>query len=166
MNLYTIVTNDKYEFPVKIDVRFGEVVEFLGMSKTNVKNMIYKPRKKAKYKILITGKIKFDQNAYSKKYLLTHDRSEYFRKYYRERVETVKSALEEIQQYRELGTVEELREAMEKQRPMEHHHTRVRRVNRKLRESVCPNCLLVICTDEQSYPKFCNWCGQAIDWSR
>lgn len=75
------------------------------------------------------------------------------------------NALEEIQQCRALGTVEELREAMEKQIPMEHHHTRVRRVNRKLRESVCPNCLLVICTDEQSYPKFCNWCGQALDWS-
>ena len=29
MNLYTIVTNDKYEFPVKCDVRVGEAAVFL-----------------------------------------------------------------------------------------------------------------------------------------
>ncbi len=85
MNLYTIVTNDKYEFPAKSDIRLGEVAEFLGTSKANAKNMIYKPRKKAKYKILITGKTRFDRNAYSKKYSMTHDRSEYFKGYYSRR---------------------------------------------------------------------------------
>ncbi len=70
----------------------------------------------------------------------------------------------ELKQYREIGTIEECHKAREKQTPMKHHHTRLSYADDKIRESVCPNCLLVICTEEQSYPKFCTWCGQAIDW--
>lgn len=56
--------------------------------------------------------------------------------------------------------------ALKKQIPKEHHHTRVREVTDKVRESVCPSCLLIIVTGEEQYPKHCTWCGQAIDWSK
>lgn len=56
--------------------------------------------------------------------------------------------------------------ALEKQIPKEHHHTRVVEVKCKARESVCPACLYVIITKENEYPKHCTWCGQALlDWS-
>lgn len=72
-------------------------------------------------------------------------------------------ALEEIQQYQAIGSVEECQEAVEKQKPKKpildviYHQ-----------QYYCPNCELVI------YQKFdkkdkkldvCKWCGQAIDWS-
>lgn len=82
------------------------------------------------------------------------------------------TALKEIQQYREIGTVEECREAVEKQKP------------KKLKDSLkinpvidgngayvdadmtvyllCPNCGEMIGIDE-SCDKFCRECGQAID---
>ena len=56
-------------------------------------------------------------------------------------------------------------EALEKQIPKEHHHTRVIAVNADIRESICPSCLGVIATNKKEYPKYCTWCGQAIDWS-
>lgn len=83
MNLYTIVTNDKYEFPVKCDVRVKEAADFLETTTGNVRNMVCKPRKKSKYKVLITGKVEFDKHAYYKRYSMTHDRSKYFREWYR-----------------------------------------------------------------------------------
>lgn len=58
-----------------------------------------------------------------------------------------------------------MQKAMEKQTPKEHHHTRVVEVKCKARESVCPACLYVIITKENEYPKYCTWCGQALDWS-
>lgn len=70
------------------------------------------------------------------------------------------SALEEIQQYRALGTVEELREAMEKQRAKKPHK------NFEKFSGVwcsCGNYLGKInFANKQSY---CSDCGQAIDWS-
>ena len=75
------------------------------------------------------------------------------------------------------------KEALEKQVPIEHHHTRVVKLKivevtvanlhvyhhedteTGMRESVCPCCLGVILTSEKEYPKFCTLCGQAIDWS-
>ena len=58
-----------------------------------------------------------------------------------------------------------LKEAMEKQYPMEHNHTKVFDVNGKARESICPRCLGAIMTKENEYPTFCVWCGQKISWS-
>lgn len=55
--------------------------------------------------------------------------------------------------------------AVEKQIPMEHHHTRIVKLKIDVRESVCPCCLGVIVTSEKEYPKHCTWCGQRIDWS-
>ena len=59
-------------------------------------------------------------------------------------------------------------EALEKQDPMEHHHTTVGECSggEKIRTSICPNCLGCIMTVEEEFPRFCDWCGQAIDWSK
>lgn len=83
MNLYTIVTNDKYELPVKCDIRVKEVAEFLNTTTGNVRNMVFKPRKRAKYKIIVTGKVLFNKREYDKRYSLTHDRSKYYRERYK-----------------------------------------------------------------------------------
>lgn len=87
MNLYTIVTNDKYELPVKCGIRVKEAAEFIGTTTGNIRNMVLKPRKRSKYKVIISGKVEFDEKSYNKTYnkiySMTHDRSEYFKKYYR-----------------------------------------------------------------------------------
>lgn len=82
MNLYTIVTNDEYEFPVRCDIRVKEAADFLETTTGNVRNMVLKPRKKSKYKVIITGKVKFDKRAYCKMYSMTHDRSAYYKERY------------------------------------------------------------------------------------
>ena len=64
------------------------------------------------------------------------------------------SALEEIQQYREIGSVEECREAVEKQKPKK---PVLRNDNGKLRKS-CPVCGCFFSPLSRSCPK----CGQAI----
>ena len=68
--------------------------------------------------------------------------------------DTAISALQEIQQYREIGTVEECREAMEKQRAKK---PVLRNDNGKLRKS-CPVCGCFFSPLSRSCPK----CGQAI----
>ena len=67
----------------------------------------------------------------------------------RESLNMAIEALEEIQQYREIGTVEECREAVEKQRP----------VSRIIIEGklFCPKCKNLM-----PYPGYCG-CGQRID---
>lgn len=52
--------------------------------------------------------------------------------------------------------------------PMQHHHTIVGECSggEKIRTSICPNCLGCIMTVEEEFPRFCDWCGQAIDWSK
>ena len=55
--------------------------------------------------------------------------------------------------------------ALEKQIPVEHHHTKVFEVNDKIRISVCPSCLWMNYTHKDEFPEFCNKCGQKIDWS-
>ena len=55
--------------------------------------------------------------------------------------------------------------ALKKQMPVEHHHTVVHEVHDMARFSVCPCCLGLILTSPEEFPKFCTWCGQAIDWS-
>lgn len=82
MNLYTIVTNDKYEFPVKSDMRVKEVAEFFGTTTNNVRHMVCRPRKKSKYKVIVTGKVVVDRKLYQKRYDLMRDRTEYDRQRY------------------------------------------------------------------------------------
>ena len=82
------------------------------------------------------------------------------------------SVLKEIQQYREIGTVEECREAVEKQKPKKPKDSL--KINPVIDENgayvdadvtvylLCPNCGEMIGIDE-SCDKFCRECGQAID---
>ena len=82
------------------------------------------------------------------------------------------SALKEIQQYRKIGTVEECREAVEKQKAKKPKDSL--KINPVIDGNgayvdadmtvylLCPNCGEMIGIDE-SCDKFCRECGQAID---
>lgn len=71
-------------------------------------------------------------------------------------------AMQELREYKQLGTLEEVRDAVEKQKkkkPIEdsHHgiiHTEVYR---------CPSCNGIF--SGRGFAKYCFHCGQAIDWS-
>lgn len=65
----------------------------------------------------------------------------------------------------QLEKLEVIVNALEKQVPIEHHHTKVYEVKDNIRLSICPNCLYSIITNQYEYPKYCTWCGQKIDWS-
>ena len=69
------------------------------------------------------------------------------------------SALEEIQQYREIGTVEECRADREKQSPKK-PRILVSRGGKGGKYCVCPSCGGVI----GKYIPFCRSCGQANQW--
>ena len=80
-------------------------------------------------------------------------------------------ALEEIQQYREIGTVEECREAVEKQKPKAPKDSL--KIEPVIDENgayvdadvtvylLCPNCGELVGMDED-IDRFCRECGQAI----
>lgn len=68
------------------------------------------------------------------------------------------STLEEIQQYRGIGTVEECREAVEKQKPK-----KARFYSWSL---YCPDCGQLVGNRIFKWENnFCRNCGRAIDWS-
>ena len=81
------------------------------------------------------------------------------------------TALKEIQQYREIGTVEECREAREKQIPKKPKDSL--KIKPVIDENgayvdadvtvylLCPNCGELVGTDED-IDRFCRECGQAI----
>lgn len=91
----------------------------------------------------------------------------------RESLDIAISALEEIQQYRGIGTVEECREAVEKQKPKapkdELKINPVIDCNGAYVDAdttvylLCPNCGEMVGIDE-NVDKFCHECGQAIQW--
>lgn len=77
------------------------------------------------------------------------------------------TALREIQQYREIGTVEECREAVEKQEPkkpipINHKEYADKIVNAEFLEDayLCPNCKTVIRSGSH-----CGRCGQKLNWN-
>ena len=77
-----------------------------------------------------------------------------------EAIDTAISALEEIQQYRKIGTVEECQEAVEKQKPK-----KPKELDTEYEYFICDNCGGVIaCTDDFKSHKYCLNCGQAIYW--
>lgn len=76
-----------------------------------------------------------------------------------EALEIAKQALEEIQQYRQIGTVEECRADREKQSPKK-PRILVSRGGKGGKYCVCPSCVGVI----GKYIPFCRSCGQAIQW--
>ena len=75
-------------------------------------------------------------------------------------IEEAIKALEEIQQYREIGTVEECREAVEKQKLK-------KPVKDKYNHSCCPNCGWIVSGEGgygEEFCPHCENCGQAIRW--
>ena len=91
-----------------------------------------------------------------------------------EALEIAKQALEEIQQYRKIGTVEECREAREKQMPKAPKDSL--KIEPVIDENgayvdadttvyiLCPNCGELVGMDED-IDRFCRECGQAIQWN-
>ena len=84
----------------------------------------------------------------------------------------VVQSIREIQQYREIGTVEECREGVEKQKPKKPKDSL--KIKPVIDENgayvdadvtvylLCPNCGEMVGIDE-NVDKFCRECGQAID---
>lgn len=68
-------------------------------------------------------------------------------------------ALEEVQQYRAIGTPEECRKAVEKQIPQKPSNESLDGLNCF---PICPNCHQGLNEDERE--SFCE-CGQRLDWS-
>lgn len=91
------------------------------------------------------------------------ERAELSLKDYTERKETFDiaiSALKEIQQYREIGTVEDCREAVEKQKLK-------KPVKDKYNHNCCPNCGWIVSGEGgygEEFCPHCENCGQAIRW--
>ena len=75
-------------------------------------------------------------------------------------MEAAISALKENQQYQEIGTVEECREAVGKQKPKK-PRILVSREGKGGKYCICPRCGAVT----GKHIPFCRLCGQAIDWS-
>ena len=85
-------------------------------------------------------------------------------------------ALEEVQQYRAIGTPEELQTAMEKQMPKKSVHDGCfdsegiwhewNGVNGRPYD-LCPKCNTNLCCEMpyDNKPKYCKHCGQRLDWS-
>lgn len=85
----------------------------------------------------------------------------------KELFETAISAFKEIQQYREIGTVEECRKAIEKQKPKLpdiYTDTRQRAYGSVLVDIYeCPNCGSYLSDFANEPDSFCSNCGQAIE---
>ena len=65
----------------------------------------------------------------------------------------VRTAIEQVQQYRKIGSVEECREAVEKQTAK-----RPRIIGNAMICPSCPRCF------KSASPTYCPSCGQMIDW--
>ena len=88
-------------------------------------------------------------------------------------IEEAIEALKEVQRYREIGTVEECREAVEKQKPKAPKDSL--KIKPVIDENgayvdadttiylLCPNCGELVGIDED-IDRFCHECGQAIQW--
>ena len=76
-------------------------------------------------------------------------------------------ALEEIQQYRKIGTVEECRKAVEKQKPEkpEIYTDTIQTISSSFNRDVylCSRCGQFIGNIDDELPRYCNCCGQRID---
>lgn len=92
-----------------------------------------------------------------KDYLETNDESE--PKIARGFLEDVVLMFEETNQYRAIGTVEECREARERQRSK-------KPIKDECNHDCCPNCGWIVYQDEYGgrYLPHCENCGQAISW--
>lgn len=84
----------------------------------------------------------------------------------KEVIEMAISAIKELQQYREIGTVEECREAREKQNPKKPKLNYKPRFLGKATYTCpkCGNCCLEEFANERQNNNYCWDCGQAIRW--
>ena len=84
----------------------------------------------------------------------------------REFTKSCKKALEEVQQYRQIGTVEECREAVEKQTANKPDYEGDEYSDGQLVYDtwICPSCGKHYEVDCDRYD-YCKNCGQHIDWS-
>lgn len=90
-----------------------------------------------------------------------------------QKANTILAIVEEVQQYRAIGTVEECRAAVEKQTPKKPEFVDTRFMNNGKHISdgcqlqncyKCPNCnqhIFHVWDDEL----YCKYCGQLLDWS-
>lgn len=87
-----------------------------------------------------------------------------------EALEIAKQALEEIQRYRVIGTVEECREAVEKQKPKKRIYPKTA-LERYYHAPECPNCKRELKPQICGYTlsqaigiySYCHWCGQNLE---
>lgn len=96
MKTYMIVTNDLYETPVKQDLKGAkEVSEYLGLSINRIRKNLCTGiwNHKQKYKAVVDESVTVDslerRREYNRRYSFTHDRTEYYRQYYRKKKEMV-----------------------------------------------------------------------------
>lgn len=75
-----------------------------------------------------------------------------------EKADTILTMIEELKQYRAIGTPEECREAVEKQ--TDEKPTAVLGTFGGT-EYECKNCGSDVCYGDE----YCRWCGQKLDWS-
>ena len=76
-------------------------------------------------------------------------------------VDAAIQALEEVQQYRAIGTLEECKIAVEKQRPKKPINP-----DDDYGTFKCPNCNGLIFTEDRfETHRYCLLCGQKLDWS-
>ena len=85
----------------------------------------------------------------------------YVTPYFEKALSAAISSIQELREYKQLGTMEEVRDAMERQKkkkPIEdsHHGIRYTEVYR------CPSCNGIF--SGRGLTKYCFHCGQAIDW--
>ena len=76
------------------------------------------------------------------------------------------TALKEIQQYREIGTVEECREAVGKQKPNKIYHKKWNGID-GVPYDLCPTCKNNLCTTgmfARRKMNYCEKCGQKLCW--
>ena len=72
--------------------------------------------------------------------------------------ETIKVAVDELLNYRQIGTVDECRAAREKQIPKEP-------IDDEFRSKCCPNCGRCACELlSNRHMPYCEYCGQALKW--
>lgn len=70
------------------------------------------------------------------------------------------TALEEIQQYRAIGTVKECREAVEKQQAKKPV------IYRETNRADCPSCGNTVRGIKEPFGNWCSKCGKKIEWSK
>lgn len=91
-----------------------------------------------------------------------------------EEIDIAIKALEEVQQYREIGTVEECRDAIEKQIPKKIVRIKLRQseYGSPLRCPVCESDLIPTeffneyGTESDEKISWCSGCGQKLDWNK